>query len=257
MSVFRGYAQYYDLLYRDKDYAGEARYVEALLAQHAPGARRLLELGCGTGAYTECFLRAGFSIDALDLSDEMVRLATARLGGLPGGLRSSARLLVADARNVELGTSYDAVVSLFHVLSYQQTNADVLAFLGSAVRHLEVGGVAVFDFWYGPAVLSDRPAVRVRRCAAEVLHLTRIAEPRMRLAENLVEVHYELLAEDRQAGLRETLSETHVMRYFFLPEINQFLEMSGFTNVAAYRWMTLQAPDEGSWNVCVVARRHR
>ena len=33
MKVFDAYAAYYDLLYRDKDYAGEAAYVLSLLAE--------------------------------------------------------------------------------------------------------------------------------------------------------------------------------------------------------------------------------
>src|SRR5579883_3231722 len=32
--VFNAYAAYYDLLYRDKDYAGEAGYVRSLLSRH-------------------------------------------------------------------------------------------------------------------------------------------------------------------------------------------------------------------------------
>ena len=33
MSVFSAYAKYYNLLYKDKDYAGEARYIHELI-QH-------------------------------------------------------------------------------------------------------------------------------------------------------------------------------------------------------------------------------
>nr|MBA2706707.1 SAM-dependent methyltransferase [Gemmatimonadaceae bacterium] len=51
MSVFGSYSRYYDLLYRDKDYAAESAYVASLLAVHAPGARSILEIGCGTGAH--------------------------------------------------------------------------------------------------------------------------------------------------------------------------------------------------------------
>ena len=51
MSVFADYAEYYDLFYRDKDYAGEAAFVRGLVRQRAPKARTLLELGCGTAAH--------------------------------------------------------------------------------------------------------------------------------------------------------------------------------------------------------------
>jgi hypothetical protein len=38
MSVFAAYSRYYDLLYRDKDYAAEARYVHELVQRHHPAA---------------------------------------------------------------------------------------------------------------------------------------------------------------------------------------------------------------------------
>jgi hypothetical protein len=40
LSIFAAYSRYYDLLYRDKDYAGEARHVFDLLARHAPASCR-------------------------------------------------------------------------------------------------------------------------------------------------------------------------------------------------------------------------
>ena len=42
--VFDAYARYYDLLYRDKDYVGEAEYVAAHIRKQAPQAKRILEL---------------------------------------------------------------------------------------------------------------------------------------------------------------------------------------------------------------------
>ncbi len=255
MTVFADYADYYDLLYRDKDYEEESQYIVALLKKYAPHAQSLLEFGCGTAAYTECFLRSGFSVDGPDISPEMIRIATARIGALPEEIRSLSKLMEGDARDLDLGKSYDAVVSLFHVLSYQQTNADVLAFIQSAGRHLDNGGLAIFDFWYGPAVLCEQPSVRVKRCAEGPLCLTRVAEPSMLTLENLVEVNYELIAENSQSGEINRLKEKHVMRYFFLPELGFFLNAAGLTVLEAYQWMAFSKPDEQSWNVCVVARK--
>ena len=51
MSVFRHYARYYDLLYRDKDYAAEAAYVSKLLGRYGDHAASILDIGCGTGLH--------------------------------------------------------------------------------------------------------------------------------------------------------------------------------------------------------------
>jgi predicted TPR repeat methyltransferase len=50
-SVFADYARYYDLLYRDKDYAAAAEYVAGLIRKFHPSARPILELGSGTGIH--------------------------------------------------------------------------------------------------------------------------------------------------------------------------------------------------------------
>jgi predicted TPR repeat methyltransferase len=69
MSAFGGYARYYDLLYHDKDYRRESEFVAQLIKKHSPGARRLLELGCGTGIHGILLAEQGYEIHGLDLSD--------------------------------------------------------------------------------------------------------------------------------------------------------------------------------------------
>ena len=51
MMPFGEYAKYYDLLYADKDYAAESAFVGEIIQRHAPGARLLLELGCGSARH--------------------------------------------------------------------------------------------------------------------------------------------------------------------------------------------------------------
>lgn len=55
------------------------------------------------------------------------------------------------------------MTSLFHVLRYQITNNDVLDMLSTVKLHLKPGGLFILEFWYGPAVLMDRPEKRVKR----------------------------------------------------------------------------------------------
>ncbi len=148
--VFDGYAAYYDLLYREKDYAGEARFVLDALNRRGGPVRRLLGSGCGTGAHAEHFAAHGIDVEGIDCSEPMLDSARARakqLGALDARLRSSR----ADIQRVRLGRTFDAVVSLFHVFSYQTTNQQFLDTLESARLHLCAGGLLLFDAWYGPA----------------------------------------------------------------------------------------------------------
>ena len=254
MSVFGHYARYYDLLYRDKDYAGEAKYVADLIRKHHPEARRLLELGCGTGRHAELLARAGYSVCGLDASPAMLAQARKRAAESAAADRAELVFTQGDIRSFDLNQRFDAVAALFHVVSYLTTNEDLLRMLGAVKRHLETGGIFVFDAWYGPAVLTDRPAVRVRRLDDDDVQVTRLAEPVMYPQKNVVDVRYEILIREKATGRQETVRESHRMRYLFRPELELLLTGAGLTLQAAEEWMTGNEPGFGTWGVCFVAR---
>src|SRR5262249_22801941 len=78
MTVFVLYSRYYVLLYRDKDYGAESDYLRSVLALHAPGARQLLDLGCGTGSHALALAARGFDVVGVDISEGMIARAQQR-----------------------------------------------------------------------------------------------------------------------------------------------------------------------------------
>src|SRR5262249_36650527 len=178
MSVFGGdYSQYYDLFYADKDYAAEAAFVGNIIRRHRPNASSIIEFGCGSARHAVEFARAGFWITGLDRSAAMIERGQNRIAALDPALHPKIKLMQGDARVVKSSKLFDAVVSLFHVVSYQTTNDELEGIFRSARMTLVPDGLFVFDFWYGPAVLTERPSVRVRRFVTSDVHLTRISEP--------------------------------------------------------------------------------
>jgi SAM-dependent methyltransferase len=250
--VFDAYAAYYDLLYRDKDYHGEARYVRNLLARHGVDTGRLLELGCGTGRHAEHLARLGYSVHGIDSSPLMVEKARERL---PSGLGPGVGFEVGDVRTSRLGTQFEAVISLFHVASYQSSNPDLAAMFATAGAHLREGGLFVFDCWYGPGVLTDPPAVRVRRLDDGPVRILRIAEPVLHPNENLVDVSYTVLVMSDPSEPATEIRETHRMRYLFLPELRALLEAAGMRLVHAEEWLSGRQLSRESWQAVVIAQR--
>ncbi len=254
MSVFDTYACYYDLLYRDKDYAGEAKFVHQLLQTHAPGAQSILELGCGTGNHAQLLVKEGYQVHGVDRSAEMLQQARERLSQLSQKLASRLEFSHGDIRNIRLHVLFDAVISLFHVISYQPTNEDLQDTFMTAKVHLKPGGIFIFDFWYGPAVLSEHPATRVKRLEDEKIRVIRIAEPIMHPNENIVDVKYHVFIKDKQRGSVEELQETHRMRYLFKPEIEWLFSNSQFKSLKCGEWMTDREPGFDTWGVYFVGR---
>ncbi len=125
-----------------------------------------------------------------------------------------------DIKTIELDSVFDAVVSLFHVVSYQTRNSDLLETFSNAARYLNWKGFFFFDVWHGPAVLNERPSVRVKRVEDENTRLTRIAEPELDVNAGVVTVRYSMLAESKGDGRLTRFGEEHRMRYLFPAEID-------------------------------------
>src|SRR5262249_26297498 len=249
MSVFgESYAGYYDLFYVDKDYAAEAAFVRDIIQRHKPSARSILDLGCGSARHAVEFARTGLTVTGVERSGDMIAHAKDRIGRLSPDLRSQLRLVEGDAPNYTPTTSYDAVVSLFHVVSYQTSNDALAGIFRCARLALSPGGLFVFDFWHGPAVLTKQPAVRVRRINAQNVRLTRIAEPEHRFDRNVVNVKYTIIAIDERTGRSEEMVEVHSMRYLFLPEIEMLASQHDFEVAEVGDWLTGRTLDEHQWS---------
>jgi len=254
MTVFAHYSRYYDLLYRDKDYAAEVSFVDQLIRDTCPGASSILELGCGTGRHAELLARKGYTVHGIDRSDGMLADAETRRLALPGEMRDRLTFSSGDVRHVRLGKRFDAVVSLFHVASYMTVNEDLDQLFETARIHLEPEGLFLFDCWYGPAVLGDRPSVRVRRMEDDDVAITRIAEPVMRPNENVVDVNYEVLIRDKKTQTQQRLDECHRMRYLFMPEIVSLFASHGMKPAFFMEWITGREPGFATWNICAGGR---
>lgn len=261
-SVFTDYARYYDLLYRDKDYPAEAEYVAGLIRKFHPSARSILELGSGTGIHASQLAEKGFMLHGVERSEEMINIARhnaakylkLQSSNPPTHQSSNPLFSQGDIRAVRLNKTFDAVISLFHVISYQTTNADVKAAFETARHHLKPGGIFIFDIWYGPAVLAERPDVRVKRMADDKIEVTRLAEPVLHPNENRVDIHYHVFVRDLATQAVAELKETHAMRYFFEPEIEQIAIHGGFQCQHEEEWLSGKAIGCDTWGVCFVLK---
>ena len=56
---FNKIANYYDLIYQDKNYLKEVEYIKNLIAEFADNKESILELGCGTGKHASLLAEEG------------------------------------------------------------------------------------------------------------------------------------------------------------------------------------------------------
>lgn len=241
MKVFEDYSKYYDLMYKDKDYASEVAYIDSLIKKFSPNAASLLNLGCGTGNHDFYLADKGYNITAVDQSEEMIKSARLKSKG------SNPEFGLGDIRSYRSNKKFDAVISLFHVMSYQTSNEDLLLSLKTAKAHMKDNGVFIFDCWYGPGVLHDKPALRIKKLEDEHIAVERHSVPLLDINKNTVEVKFNVDIANKLTGEKNTISESHLMRYLFYPEMELMAQINGLKIIGFYIWMSVDEPTLETW----------
>jgi SAM-dependent methyltransferase len=248
MSNFNNYAKYYDLLYKDKDYKAESDYVYACLKKINPAIKSILELGSGSGNHAKHLTKSKLSITGIERSVIMVKESLNKK-------IQNFNPVVGDITHFELHQTFDAAISLFHVISYLTDNESLLSCFKSVHHHLNPNGLFLFDIWFTPAVYSQKPDTRIKRFGNETISVLRIAESMIDIIENVVNVNFEVLIEEKETGKIEVVKEVHPMRHFSIPELGLLASLTGFKVIHTEEYLTKHVPSDTTWGVCVILQK--
>ena len=137
--MFTKSARFYDRLYAFKDYDGAADQLHALVQARRPGARTLLDVGCGTGRHLQA-LRGRYDVAGLDLNPDLLAVARERLPDAP--------LHEGDMTAFDLGRRFDVVTCLFSSIAYVRTLDNVRRAIACMAAHLAPGGLLLVEPWF-------------------------------------------------------------------------------------------------------------
>jgi SAM-dependent methyltransferase len=248
MSNFNNYGKYYDLLYKDKDYKAESDYVYASLKKTNPTINSVIELGCGSGNHAQHLTKNKLFITGLERSETMVKEA------LNKNIQNF-NPVVGDITHFELHQTFDAAISLFHVISYLTDNEALISCFKSVHQHLNSKGLFLFDIWFTPAVFSQKPETRIKRLENEAISVLRIAESTSDFSNNVVNVNFEVHIEENETGKTEVVRELHPMRHFSIPELQLLSSLTGFKVIQTEEFLTKNTPSDSTWGVCVILQK--
>jgi SAM-dependent methyltransferase len=248
-NIFGDYSHYYDLLYSDKDYQGEVKYIHQLLNANGIQGKnsKILEFGSGTGIHGEMLGNLGYKVVGVEKSAEMVRRARTS---------QNFKCLEGDITTVILNDKFDCILSLFHVVSYITTDSGLTALFNNAANHLSKDGLFIFDTWYSPSVNFIQPAIKIKRVANEYMEILRIAEPTIHSEKNIVDVKYTIFSKKIGSQCWTSTTETHTMRHFSEPEIRYFASTNGFTLIHAEEFITSKPINRNTWGACFVIKKN-
>ena len=243
---FKLYSKYYNLLYKEKDYNAEAKYINACIKSYSPNAVTILEFGSGTGGHGLILQQMGYDIYGFERSEKMVE--EAKLLGFP--------CEQGDIVNCKLQRKFDAVISLFHVISYINDNTSLEKVFGNAFTQLNSGGLFIFDVWYSPAVYHQKPETRIKKVENKEISIIRMAEPVIHNNKNVVDVNYTIVVKEKSTDKWIEFQEKHPMRHFSVPEIKLIASFAGFDFLKAEEFLTQKQPSENTWGVNFILKKN-
>lgn len=212
----------YDVVMAHVDYELWAEYAHGLIQRHAPDARDVLELGCGTGSLALVLQPLGkYRYAATDQSTGMLRVARAKaeLQNAP------IQFEVADFRAFRTDRSVDVVVLLYDGLNYLLEPDEVAQVIRRAGDALKPGGIFIFDL-STPANSENNAAYFEDR--GEASEFSYVRTSRYDRNRHLHVTRFELTISGA------TSVEEHVQRAYSEAELRALLDAGVWAEVHAY-----------------------
>jgi SAM-dependent methyltransferase len=254
-------AEAYETVMAHVDYPRWASYAHDLLQAHASpkrgplGPRRLLELGCGTGALARHLQPRGpYRYLATDASEAMLDVARrkARAQSLPLRFQPARFTRVADDL-AEGEAPFDAALLLYDGLNYLLEERRVRRLLAEVARVLRPGGLFLFDH-ATPANSADGPDPFEYEGVFEDERFEDACEGRYWRTSRYdpgARLHHTTFELSGPAGSR---TERHVQRVYDPGEVRALLHRSPLAPVAAYDGLTTDPATPQSHRVHWLAR---
>ena len=140
--VYR-YPRYYDIGYRWNT-EEECDFIASCLKFYGPeDAKRLLDIGCGTGRHLMMLAKQGYAMTGVDLRPEMVTYVEQQARQADVQVTAS----VDDLRRLRIQGTFDAAYCFMDTFRFLLTNEEILSHLNKVADLLAPGGIYLTDFW--------------------------------------------------------------------------------------------------------------
>lgn len=244
-------ATHYDELMDVVPYESWVEYVMLLweLAEVKP--RRVLDCACGTGNVSFELARQGYDVMGVDLSSDMIVSAQRKVEAEAWAGALPLRFLQSDLTNFDLGEKFDGGTCLFDSLNYILDPEKLQQAFAQIAKHMETGGVFIFDF-NTPYAFEANLFTQRSRDPRRNLHYDWRANynPETRICEVTM-----LFERHTQSGIVQAFSEVHHERSYSRAEITAMLVQTGWRLLKVYDAYTTNPPHDRSERWYFVAEK--
>ena len=141
MDAYHNLAVSYDRLTSDVDYEATVDFYYEILKQEGLSPRTAVDLACGTGSVTAILARKGLQVTGVDLSEEMLTVASQKAG--EAGL--SPWFICQSLQQLRLPRAVDLAVCALDSLDYITDPNDCAEAIWRTYKALNPGGIFIFD----------------------------------------------------------------------------------------------------------------
>ncbi|MFX3674446.1 MAG: class I SAM-dependent methyltransferase [Paenisporosarcina sp.] len=236
MTSYTDFARLYDALMTDIPYD---QYVAKVLSSFGnPKGKSLLDIGCGTGILSEKFALEGLSVQALDLSEDMLAVAEQRFQNSKMDIPLYC-MSMTEMTGIE---DLDVAIIAIDSLNYLESETDVKETFSAVYASLKKGGHFFFDvhstykmdelFLNGPFTFEDDNL-------AYIWYTEK--------GENPHSVYHDLtFFVKNDNGLYERFEESHFQQSFDEQHYRTWLNETGFSTIQVQADWTSKCPSATS-----------
>ncbi len=207
----------------------------------------VVELGCGTGSFTQVLRKKGYDIIGIDMSPDMLNVA--RNKAAAEGL--DIMYLEQDMRELDLYCTAGTIVSVCDSVNYLLSEDELLETFRLVNNFLFPGGVFIFDF---NTLHKYRDVIGDATIAENRQDCSFIWDNYFHDENNINEYDLTIFVMcDEEKELFQRFTETHYQRGYTLEEMKKVVEESGLKFVTAIDADTHEAPTDESERIYIVA----
>lgn len=218
--------------------------------RHLPkGKSQLLELACGTGALAVAFAKQGYHVTGLDLSEDMLMMASDR--AISEG--ASVQFVQGDMMDLSEAGQYEIITCFSDSLCYMENRQQVQQVFDEVYQSLEEDGCFIFDVHSVYQVDEIFPEYSYHYQTDDFAFLWDSYS-----GEKAHSVEHFLTFFVKEKGTADQFvrkDELHKERTYSLDNYLLMLENAGFFNVEIFADFTDEAPNEQSLRWFFVCRK--
>lgn len=244
--IYSGFARVYDLFMDEIPYEDWFAYLSGLLEREGITEGRVVDLACGTGEITWRLRQRGYDTIGVDMSQEMLEIASRKC-------RPDVLLLHQDMRELELPYQVQAVVCLCDGMNYLLSEEELRCAFTRVAASLSEDGVFIFDMktsYFYREILGGCTLADNRENASYIWENAYDSDSGINTYLLTV---YELMDDRRDLFVRT--DELHRQRAYPPEQVRELLADCGFCVAGVYEALSEQEPTEESQRIYFVAKK--